>query len=58
MTRKEYIQPATHFMLLQTQCILGTSGNITSDGVTAEVEPTDEEYNGGFCSRSQNVWDD
>lgn len=58
MTRKEYVQPATLILLLQPQCILGTSGKITTSGDYAEVEPSEEEYNDVFNSRRRNVWDD
>lgn len=59
MTKKEYFKPTTLIMLFQqSECILGTSGEITADGVTAVVEVPNEEYNGVFNSRHNSVWDE
>lgn len=58
--KKIYIQPEMLHFVLNGELMLG--GSITTKGPdnnkTAEVTPTDDEYNDTFCSRRPSIWDD
>lgn len=57
--KKEYISPQLFEVIVKTGHILAGSGEINSNGDTANTTPSQETYSGSdWASRRGSVWDD